>query len=107
MVQKGGDKVRRKKPREVVSLPQNLGFRPISDYEGKELVILTVDEYEAIRLIDKEGVSQEECGAYMNISRATVQRIYAAARKKIALSLVEGLPLQIEGGDYQLKSVIE
>jgi predicted DNA-binding protein (UPF0251 family) len=36
-----------------------------------------------------------------------VQRIYAAARKKVALSLVEGLPLQIEGGDYQLKSVIE
>ena len=55
--------MRRKKPREVVSLPQNLGFRPISDYEGKVLVTLTVDEYEAIRLIDKEGVSQEECGA--------------------------------------------
>ena len=43
----------------------------------------------------------------MNISRATVQRIYAAARKKIALSLVEGLPLQIEGGNYQLKSMAE
>ena len=88
-------------------MPQNLGFRPVSNHEGKPTVILTVDEYEAIRLVDKEGISQEECGVYMNISRATVQRIYAAARRKIAQSLVEGLPLQIEGGDYQLKSVKE
>ena len=99
--------MRRKKPREVFSLPQNLGFRPVSNHEGKPTVILTVDEYEAIRLVDKEGISQEECGVYRNISRATVQRIYAAARRKIAQSLVEGLPLQIEGGDYQLKSVKE
>lgn len=47
--------MRRKKPREVSSLPQNLGFRPINDFEGKPAVILTVDEYETIRLVDKEG----------------------------------------------------
>lgn len=99
--------MRRKKPREVFSLPQNWGFQPISNYEGKPIVVLTVDEYETIRLVDKEGISQEECGAYMNISRATVQRIYAAARRKIAQSLVEGLPLQIEGGDYHLKNAKE
>lgn len=99
--------MRRKKPREVFSLPQNLGFRPINDFEGKPAVILTVDEYETIRLVDKEGISQEECGMYMNVSRATAQRIYAAARRKIALSLVEGLPLQIEGGDYLLKNIEE
>ena len=99
--------MRRKKPREVFSLPQNWGFRPISNYEGKPIVVLTVDEYETIRLVDKEGISQEECGAYMNISRATVQRIYVAARRKIAQSLVEGLPLQIEGGDYRLKNTKE
>ena len=99
--------MRRKKPREVFSLPQNMGFRPISDHDGKPTVILTVDEYETIRLVDNEGISQEECGAYMNISRATVQRIYSAARRKIAQSLVEGLPLQIEGGDYQLKNTEE
>ena len=61
--------MRRKKPREVVSLPENLGFRPINDPEGKRTVVLTVDEYESIRLVDKEGVSQAECGAYMNVSR--------------------------------------
>lgn len=97
--------MRRKKPREIFSLPQNLGFRPINDFEGKPVVILTVDEYETIRLVDKEGVSQEECGIFMNVSRATAQRIYAAARRKIAHSLVEGLPLQIEGGDYLLKNI--
>ncbi len=99
--------MRRKKPREISSLPQNLGFRPINDFEGKPVVILTVDEYETIRLVDKEGISQEECGVYMNVSRATAQRIYATARRKIAHSLVEGLPLQIEGGDYLLKNIQE
>ena len=99
--------MRRKKPREISSLPQNLGFRPINDFEGKPVVILTVDEYEMIRLVDKEGISQEECGVYMNVSRATAQRIYATARRKIAHSLVEGLPLQIEGGDYLLKNIQE
>ena len=99
--------MRRKKPREISSLPQNLGFRPINDFEGKPVVILTVDEYETIRLVDKEGIAQEECGVYMNVSRATAQRIYATARRKIAHSLVEGLPLQIEGGDYLLKNIQE
>ena len=99
--------MRRKKPREISSLPQNLGFRPINDFEGKPVVILTVDEYETIRLVDKEGISQEECGVYMNVSRATAQRIYATARRKIVHSLVEGLPLQIEGGDYLLKNIQE
>lgn len=93
---------RPKKRRKVCSLPENPAFLPLNGDAGKEPVILAVDEYEAIRLIDKEGLSQGECGTYMRIARTSVQLIYASARKKIAESLVDGLPLKIEGGDYRL-----
>ena len=65
-------------------------------------MILLVEEFETLRLIDKEGLSQEECGTYMDVSRTTVQQIYALARKKVATALTDGLPLKIEGGEYQL-----
>lgn len=92
---------RPKKCRKVCCLPYPKEFVP-SGGCGCAAVIMTVDEYETIRLIDKEGFSQEECGMYMQIARTTVQQIYTNARKKLAEALVEGLTLKIEGGDYQL-----
>ena len=88
--------------RKVCCLPGNPGFLPVNGREGLAAVVLTVDEYEAVRLIDREGFSQEECGSYMRVARTTVQQIYTEARKKIALALVDGLPLRIEGGSYRL-----
>ena len=83
-------------------MPHASGFIPVEMDTPLQGITLTVDEYESIRLIDREGLSQEECGQRMEIARATVQQIYAGARKKLADMLVEGLPLRIEGGDYRL-----
>ena len=93
---------RRIKSRRVCKLPAVKEFVPVTAGEEKLPVILTVDEYEAVRLIDKDGFSQEACSMYMQVARTTVQRIYSSARKKMADSLVEGRPLRIEGGDFWL-----
>ncbi len=93
---------RPRKCRKVCCLPDNDGFVPVRGGEELTPIVLNVDEYESIRLIDREGFSQEQCGEYMRIARTTVQQIYAAARKKLADALVEGLPLRIEGGDFTL-----
>ena len=93
---------RPRKCRKVCQLPLIQEFHPTGVPSQKEWVTLTVDEYEAVRLIDKQGFSQEDCSNYMQVARTTVQAIYTSARKKLALMLVEGRPLRIDGGDYQL-----
>lgn len=91
------------KCRRVCHFPEVLEFSPNGEADG-EPIVLTVDEFEAIRLIDKEGLSQEECGTQLGVGRTTVQKIYEIARKKIADALVLGCPLKIEGGDFHLCS---
>lgn len=65
---------------------------------------MSVEEYETIRLIDKEGLMQEECADRMDVARTTVQRIYISARKKLADAVVDGKVLKIEGGTFKLCS---
>ena len=93
---------RKVKCRKVCHYPQTLEFLPQNNNAEQEPIVLTVDEYEAIRLIDRRGMSQEQCAAFMQIARTTVQRIYETARKKLADFVVEGRTLRIEGGDFQL-----
>jgi len=89
--------------RKVCCLPESNKFGPLdSPADAKNQIIMTVDEYETIRLIDLEGFTQEECATQMNIARSTVQGIYIEARKKLAESLVNGKVLSIEGGEYRL-----
>lgn len=66
------------------------------------MVHMSVDEYEAVRLIDAACYTQEACAAHMGVSRSTIQSIYDSARKKIAESIVDGKVLWIEGGEYLL-----
>lgn len=93
---------RKVKCRKVCHYPQTLEFLPQNNNAEQEPIVLTVDEYETIRLIDRRGMSQEQCAAFMQIARTTVQRIYETARKKLADFVVEGRPLRIEGGDFRL-----
>ena len=77
------------KCRKVCHFPQILEFLPADDTKKKTPIVLTVDEYETIRLLDKKGYSQEQCAASMQVARTTVQRIYEIARKKIADALID------------------
>lgn len=93
---------RPRKFRKVCHFPKTLRFVPKGEYISEDPILLTLEEYETIRLIDKEGRSQEECSVSMKVARTTVQSIYTGARKKIADALVDGRPLEIAGGDYDL-----
>lgn len=95
---------RPRKWKQVCCLPESNLYGPMNrpDLNRGEAIRMTVEEYETIRLIDVEGLTQEECAERMQVARATVQKIYDNARHNLALSLVNGNLLKIEGGDYQL-----
>ena len=93
---------RKVKCRKVCHYPQTLEFLPQNNNAEQEPILLTVDEYEAIRLIDRRGMSQEQCAAFMQIARTTVQRIYETARKKLADFVVEASHSSSSWGRGQL-----
>lgn len=92
---------RPKKQRRVCFLPQYTEFHAKKGSTAMR-VTMTVEEYEAIRLIDYLGFTQEMCAAKMKISRGSVQQLYFDARRKLAQFLIDGLSLRIDGGDYDL-----
>ena len=87
--------------RRICDVPQVDKFCP-NGGEDVEPILLTLDEYEVIRLVDLEQQTHERCAAQMDISRSTVQEIYESARRKIAACLVHGKPLHITGGNYRI-----
>ncbi len=82
-------------------------FRSFSpdDVTAPESVRMTLDEFEALRLLDNEGLTQEACAVRMNIARTTVTAIYDSARRKVADALVHGRRLLISGGCCEIQPV--
>ena len=87
--------------RRICGVPQVDTFCP-NGCENTGPILLTLDEYEVIRLVDLEQRTHEQCATQMDISRSTVQEIYESARSKIAACLVHGKPLHITGGNYRI-----
>jgi uncharacterized protein len=90
--------------RQIAGWPGATYFKPAGiPLRFLEEVTLSLDEFEAVRLADLEGLYQEEAAAKMNISRPTFGRVVESGRKKIANALVNGKALRIEGGVVEMK----
>lgn len=87
--------------RRIENIPEHRYFIPVNVHEDElEENILKIEELEAIRLKDLEGLDQESCAKRMEISRQTFQRIYNMAKEKVADSLINGKSIRIRGGRY-------
>lgn len=88
----------------VASIPEVTFFKPVGiPYRLLKEVCLSVEEAEAIRLKDLEGLEQTDCARRMNISRPTFHRVLAAARSKLADALLNGKAIRIEGGVFEME----
>ena len=98
----GGEQMARPiKCRRVKFLPQDTYFIPLGKRKCQvEEVTLKIEELEAMRLKDIEGLNQEECAESMEISRQTFQNIIDSARRKVAEALTQGNAIHISGGNY-------
>jgi predicted DNA-binding protein (UPF0251 family) len=84
--------------------PETTYFKPsgvrITDLDE---VVLTLEEYEAIRLIDLDETEQIKAGEMMNISQPTLSRLLKSARKKISDAIIHGKAIKIKGGSYKFR----
>ena len=92
-------------PRRIASLPGVVYFKPagipLRELEEK---VLSLDEFEALRLADVEGMQQLAAASLMGISRQTFSRILARARQTVATCMTQGMAIRIEGGAVHLDS---
>ncbi len=92
---------RPKRPRSIDAMPRVTEFSPQGIAPSEE-VILSLEELEAVRLIDYDGLDQSRAAEVMNVSRQTVGRILRAGRFKLAKALVAGCHLKVSGGCYRI-----
>ncbi|MCR4677111.1 MAG: DUF134 domain-containing protein [Sphaerochaetaceae bacterium] len=95
---------RPKRCRKICSYPDFWSFAP-EEGKAQDTVLLKLDELEAIRLIDYNRMTQEECASVMGVSRATVAGIYESARFKVSDALLNGKRIRITGGSYCIDSI--
>ncbi len=94
---------RPRKQKKICDLPRIDTFAPADcSKDDTDIIVMSIEEYEVIRLIDHEGLNQVQCAAVMSVARSTIQRLYTDARKKLADSIINGKILKISGGDYSL-----
>lgn len=92
--------------RKICNPPKMQGFKPFGiPAKNLQSVDLLFDEYESIRLLDYEGLTQEQAAEKMEVSRPTLTRIYEKARKTMAKAFVEGKMIVIKGGNVQFDSM--
>ena len=95
---------RPKRCRQICGYPAFWSFAP-EKADAPETIRFTLDEYEAVRMIDYEKLTQEDCAAAMGVSRATVAGIYENARFKLADAIINGKRIRITGGSYRIDSI--
>jgi len=96
--------VRPRKRRTLSRPPRPAIYKPAGvPLEGLRQVVLLPEELEALRLSDLEGLSQVEAAQFMNISRSTFQRMLERAHRQVALALVEGQALCLEGSTIETR----
>jgi len=92
---------RNQRKRKVFLPPTGRGWN-VRNGKSAETITVSYDEYEAIKLLDYEGLKQDEVAAIMNVSRPTLTRIYNIARQKVATALVKGSHIEIGGGNVEV-----
>ena len=98
---------RRRGQRWITEIPEVTHFRPQGVHPGEiNTIFLTLEELEAIRLVDLEGMDQQEAAFHMGVSRKTLWNDLKSARRKVALALISGCAIRIEGGSYVLRGEI-
>jgi predicted DNA-binding protein (UPF0251 family) len=91
------------KCRRVAFLPGVTYFKPAGiPLRNLEEVCMSIEEAEALRLKELEGLEQEQGAEKMNISRPTFQRVLSSARRKAADALLNGKAIRIEGGNFEI-----
>lgn len=90
---------RPKKSRRICKAPDVTAY---NKGKGKDIIEMSIDEYESIRLIDNMGLTQQECAKQMAVARSTITAVYENARYKLSDSLINDKQIKLVGNDFDI-----